>query len=55
MLIQSLIETPDEVERAAAHQARLEKLMLAAGGIAGAGLDRRRPGRSAGESAEVPA
>jgi hypothetical protein len=37
MLIQSLIETDDEVDRASAHQARLEKLMLAAGGIAGAG------------------
>jgi hypothetical protein len=37
MLIQSLIETPDEVDRAAAHQARLEKLMLEAGGIAGPG------------------
>jgi hypothetical protein len=37
MLIQSLIETPDDVERAAAHQAKLEKLMLAAGGIAGPG------------------
>lgn len=35
MLIQSLIETPEEVERASAHQARLELLMLAAGGIAG--------------------
>ena len=37
MLIQSMIETDEEVERAAAHQARLEKLMLAAGGIAGPG------------------
>ena len=37
MLIQSLIETDEEVDRAAAHQARLEKLMLAAGGIAGPG------------------
>ena len=37
MLIQSLIETDDEVDRAAAHQAKLEKLMLAAGGIAGPG------------------
>ncbi len=37
MLIQSLIETPEEVERAAAHRARLEKLILAAGGIAGPG------------------
>ncbi len=37
MLIQSLIETDEEVDRAMAHQARLEKLMLAAGGIAGPG------------------
>ena len=37
MLIQSLIETDEEVERAAAHQVRLEKLLLAAGGIAGPG------------------
>jgi len=37
MLIQSLIETPDEVDRASAHQARLGKLMLEAGGIAGPG------------------
>ena len=37
MLIQSMIETDEEVERAAAHQTRLEKLMLAAGGIAGPG------------------
>jgi hypothetical protein len=37
MLVQSLLETDDDVERAAAHQARLEKLMVAAGGIAGPG------------------
>ena len=37
MLIQSLIETPEEVDRAAAHQVRLEKLILAAGGIVGPG------------------
>jgi hypothetical protein len=37
MLIQSLIETADDVERAARRQARLETLMVAAGGIAGAG------------------
>jgi hypothetical protein len=37
MLIQSLIETDEEVERATAHQAKLQKLMLAAGGIAGPG------------------
>jgi hypothetical protein len=37
MILQSLIETDDEVERAAAHQVKLEKLMLAAGGVAGPG------------------
>jgi hypothetical protein len=37
MIIQSLLETPEEVERAAAHQVKLEKLMLAAGGVAGPG------------------
>jgi hypothetical protein len=37
MIIQSLIETDEEVERAAAHQVKLEKLMLAAGGVAGPG------------------
>ncbi|MDQ3147209.1 MAG: hypothetical protein M3R01_09835 [Actinomycetota bacterium] len=37
MMIQSLIETDEEVDRATAHGAKLEKLMLAAGGIAGPG------------------
>jgi hypothetical protein len=37
MLIQSLIDSDAEVDRAANHQARLEKLMLAAGGITGPG------------------
>jgi hypothetical protein len=37
MLIQSLLRSPDEVERAAAHQGRLEAMMVAAGGIAGPG------------------
>jgi hypothetical protein len=37
MLLQSLIETDEEIERAAAHQVRLEKLILKAGGIAGPG------------------
>ena len=37
MLIQSLLETPEEVDRAAARQAELEKLLLAAGGICGPG------------------
>jgi hypothetical protein len=37
MLIQSLLESDDEVRRAADHQARLESLLLRAGGIAGPG------------------
>jgi hypothetical protein len=37
MLIQSLLDTDEEVDRATAHQNRLEKLMRAAGGIAGPG------------------
>lgn len=37
MLIQSLILDADDVDRAAAHQAALEKLLVAAGGIAGPG------------------
>jgi hypothetical protein len=37
MLIQSMIESPEEVERAMVHQTKLEKIMLAAGGIAGPG------------------
>jgi len=37
MLLQSLITTDEEVERAAAHQAHLEKLIVSAGGIAGPG------------------
>ena len=37
MLIQSLIETPEEVRRAADHQVKLQTLLLAAGGIAGPG------------------
>jgi len=37
MLLQSLIETPEEVERATVHQAKLQRLLLAAGGIAGPG------------------
>ncbi len=37
MLLQSLIESPDEIERATAHQARLQRLLVAAGGIAGPG------------------
>ena len=34
MLIQSMLESDEEVDRAMTHQAKLEKLMLAAGGIA---------------------
>lgn len=37
MLLQSLLITDEHVQRAADHQAKLEKLMLAAGGIAGPG------------------
>jgi hypothetical protein len=37
MLLQSLIETPEEVERATSRQRELEQLMVAAGGIAGPG------------------
>ena len=37
MIVQSLIETSDDVERAAVHQARLEALIVRAGGIAGPG------------------
>ena len=42
-------DRPEEVERAAAHQARLEKLMVEAGGIAGPGSI----GSSAGEAEQV--
>jgi hypothetical protein len=37
MLIQSLIEDEEDVQRAAAHQARCEAIMVKAGGIAGPG------------------
>jgi len=37
MLIQSMIESPEELERAMSHQTKLEKIMLAAGGIVGPG------------------
>lgn len=36
-LVQSLLATPDDVQRAGAHQARLETLLVQAGGIAGPG------------------
>ncbi len=37
MLLQSLIDTPEKAERAAARFVALEKLYLASGGIAGPG------------------
>ncbi len=37
LMLTSLIETPEEVERANAHQMKLEKLLVAAGGICGPG------------------
>ncbi len=37
MIIQSLIDSPEEVDRAAARQAELTKLMVAAGGAVGPG------------------
>jgi hypothetical protein len=37
MLLQSLIDTPEKVERAARRQAELEQLYLASGGVAGPG------------------
>ena len=37
MIIQSLVDSPAEADRAAAHQAKLTKLMLAAGGVTGPG------------------
>jgi hypothetical protein len=37
MLLQSLIDTPEKVERASKRQAELEQLYLASGGIAGPG------------------
>ncbi|HVF75313.1 MAG TPA: hypothetical protein VM938_09705 [Acidimicrobiales bacterium] len=37
MLLQSLIENEEEVQRAAAHQARLEAILVRAGGIVGPG------------------
>ena len=49
MMIQSLIETPEDVERAAAHQVRLERIMVEAGGVAGPGSI----GSSAAEADQV--
>jgi len=60
MMLQSLIETPDEIRRAAEHQVKLQTLLLAAGGIAGPGSigDAYDAGVSAAAAAngnEVPA
>ena len=55
MLLQSLIETDDEVQRAADHQAKLEKLMLKAGGIAGPGSIGSQPDTSSAPAQEVSA
>ena len=52
MLLQSLIETEDEVDRAASRHAALEKIMLRAGGITGEGSIGSPSPRS---GAEVPA
>ena len=52
MLLQSLIETEDEIDRAASRHAALEKIMLRAGGIAGEGSIGSPSPRS---GAEVPA
>jgi hypothetical protein len=37
MLLQSLVDSPEAVERAARRQIELETLMVRAGGVAGAG------------------
>jgi hypothetical protein len=37
MMIESLLETPEDVDRAAAQQAKLERIMVEAGGVAGPG------------------
>jgi hypothetical protein len=37
MMLQSLIDSDEAVQRAVDHQAKLQKLLLAAGGIAGPG------------------
>jgi hypothetical protein len=56
MLIQSLLESDDDVRRAADHQARLESLLLKAGGIAGPGsIGFPAPVGAAGANANGPA
>src|SRR6266849_3533108 len=53
MLLQSLIETPADVERAANRQRELEQLMLAAGGITGPGSIGAETGADASEGVAV--
>jgi len=56
MLIQSLIETPEDVERASRRAAELEVLMLRAGGIAGPGtLGDATEGQPAADGRAAPA
>jgi hypothetical protein len=47
MLLQALIETPEEVERAARRQIELESIVVRAGGIVGPGTLGEGPGGSA--------
>ena len=55
MLLQSLIDTPEKVERAARRQQELEKLVLASGGIAGPGsLGEPRAGGSQSHEEDAP-
>ena len=53
LLIESLIETEEEAERAAAHQLALEKIVLRAGGIAGPGTLGDAPQGSGAEAVGV--
>ncbi len=53
MLLQSLIETPADVERAANRQRELEQLMLVAGGITGPGSIGAETGADASEGVAV--
>ena len=54
MLIQSLLETADDVRRAAEHQARLEALMVEAGGITGRGSIGMDTGSPAAAGSSTP-
>ena len=44
LLVQSLVDSPAAVDRAATHVAKLQKVMLAAGGVAGPGSSGARSG-----------